>query len=866
MTSTILTDDSEESGIVIRGDMQGSWARPFGVDWLTLDTVGVRIMADATGVGAALESSFELGAKRIAVEIGITGSGTNRLVHISGNVDALSLSDFTQLVRKHVGAAAEPFGDTTLDFTFADVVMTLETGARTSFSVGGKTTLKGKAADVLFSATYLPGGGAPRLLTGIRMQDWSLADALDEVKGTFVEDFRMESVALVLSKGDGTTSSSEMAPKEREFYGKIYGTGDFAFGYRSGLSLIGVVPMAGNPLSHGLDALGMSTDAVFLSGTVPGSILGLGGGSGGLGGLSLIAALPPVSPPGAPEWFVAGQLGLEITAQPSVGFIGEITVRIDDDVLTFSVGAAIQRVRASVEFALTGALKSQEPWAEPFGIEWLVFNNAAVKVAVNVAGSITLGFAGDMVIGDKDVDVSVAVTVSPSGVPTNFIFDGASNEGVSMADLVALQQRMARGSDPNALSIPLNAMPEMAVRSLHLKFAPRGDPDLGVTAGFAIKGDLWIPSEAGGPPDRDFVGVDLSVDISGIQAAGHLGAFVLGPITWDDAQVDLTLNLPVQRLVVRGDTIVGSFFEGDVNLEMTRNHLDFTTSTEIYGQFQALLNASASFSLNAPEFTVLAALGTDFNEAIALDLVQRLTDRAKGSTAVAHALLDRGLSGWGDFRANPNRLNFSSRVSDFASAAGWPSGEWKAYVDAVQDAMNDIDTASPTTPPNLLDLALDGLSIPGVPGVKTRVCVRRRLVPPFDCLEYQDRCNGLAYDGGPCWTVAPRNIGGACHDPSLSQYNLPCSATPFVNQMLVPPLISRIETILVHENRSPMTAIEHAEFTGDLAVLKNAPAVTLATRLQFMREAAPMNLSTHWDFRDRAASLDTLRDAVLEAL
>ena len=68
---------------------------------------------------------------------------------------------------------------------------------------------------------------------------------------------------------------------------------------------------------------------------------------------------------------------------------------------------------------------------------------------------VTLGFAGDMVLGEKDIDVAVAVTVSPAGVPTNFIFDGASEEGITMADLVALQQRMAKLNDPNAPMIPL---------------------------------------------------------------------------------------------------------------------------------------------------------------------------------------------------------------------------------------------------------------------------------------------------------------------------------------------------------------------------------------------------------------------------
>lgn len=101
----------------------------------------------------------------------------------------------------------------------------------------------------------------------------------------------------------------------------------------------------------------MSTDSLFLTGTIPGSVFGLGGsGPGGLAGLSLQAALPPISPPGSPEWFVEGQLALDVTARPSVGFVGEITVDIEDERLTFSVAAAIQRAGPGVEFSLTGGL------------------------------------------------------------------------------------------------------------------------------------------------------------------------------------------------------------------------------------------------------------------------------------------------------------------------------------------------------------------------------------------------------------------------------------------------------------------------------------------------------------------------------
>ena len=870
VTSTTLATDGQQAAITLTGDMMGGWAHPFGVDWLSLNAIGFALTGDGNTASATLHSSFALGSKTVALEMGISGNTSNQLVRFRGAVDSLSLSDFLELAGKHLGTDVDPFGDSDFDFTFTNVTVNIEMGTRRSFSLGGYTTLNGKPTRCLFSAIPRPGGGLPQIITGFQFKDWSLADALPEVDGTFIEDFQFDTSCLVFSKGEGSTHSDDMDPETRSFYGEVYqshgggGGGGFSVPFHNGLGLIGTVPLQGNPLKGGLDALGASPDSLLMTGTLPGKILGLGGGGGGLSGLSLVAGLPPISLPDGPDWFIDGQIGLQITAQPSVGFVGAITVKIEGEVLTFNVSAEVQRVGPNVEFALTGGLAAQEPWVNPFGIEWLIFNNATVKVAVNAIGSISLGFAGDMVIGGKDIDAAVAVTLSPAGVPTNFIFDGASEEGVTMADLIALQQRMAKVEDPTAPLIPLSTMPDMALRRIHLKFAPRGDPDLGVEAGFAVAGDLWIPSRANGPADRNFAAMDASVGGSGIIAQGHLGAFVLGPISWSDATCDLVLTLPQQYLFASGAAEVGTFLSGDLGVSMTRTGMSFSVTTKIYDRFQAQLDANASFALDNPNFTVHGRLKNDFSTAIVPSLTSKLKAGASASVAVADDMLRRGLNGWTIFRGNPHSLNFGSRVSSFASAAGWPSGDWSSYVNGIQDIMEDIDNSSPTTPDKLLDLALGGYTIPGVAGVKTSVCVRRRLVPPFDCLDYEYLCNGVKYNGGACWTVAPRTIGGACHDARFSQYDIPCSSKPFIEDILIPPLISRIDAILQNQNRAPMIVVESAEFTSSLSGLAANPTVALSTSIEFMRAAT--YLTTSWNFTNQDASLNTLRDALINTL
>lgn len=865
VTSTMLATDGHQAALTITGNLVGGWSQPFGVDWLNLDTVGLVVNTDGTNASAALNSTFQLGSKNVALAMSISGNASNQLVQFTGTVDTLSLSDFIDLAQKQLGADAAPFGDSTFDFTFTNVTMAIETGSHNSFSLGGQTTLDGKLADVLFSAEPQPGGGPPQIVTGFEMQNWSLGDALSQLAGTFPGDFQFQTVALVFSKTSGSINSSDMDPETRSFYGNIYGTNNFTLPSTSGLSAIGAVPLQGNPLKNGLDALGMSADSLFLTGTVPGSILGLGGGGGGLSGLSLVAALPPISPPGAPDWFVSGQVGLQITSEPSVGFVGDITVKIQGQVLTFNASATIERVGASVSFVLTGGLAAQQPWVDPFGIQWLTFNDATIEVGVNEIGSITLGFEGNMVIGQKDIDAAVAVTLSAVGVPVNFIFDGTSAEGFSVADLVTLQQQMAAVDNPSAPMIPLDTMPDMAVRNLHLKFAPHSDPNLGVTAGFAVAGDLWIPSQANGPPDRDFASVNISVDTTGIIAQGNIGPFTLGSLSWSNATCNLTLTVPTQQLLASGTATAGSFFQGALDLSLTKSGLSFSTTTTIYNQYQAQLSATAPFSLSNAQFTVQGLMQSDFATAIVPTLTQLVKTEANGSTTVANNMLKRGLPGWTAFRSNPD-TDFADVITGFASAAGWPSSDWSPYINAIQSAMNTILNASPSTPSDLLGLALGGTTTAGVPGIKTTICVRRQLVPPFACLQTQDLCNGVPYGGGPCWTVPPVTIGGVCHDASLVGYNIPCSTTPFIEQILIPPLISRIDTILQNKNKSPMIVLQQAGFTSSLDNLVSTPSVNLATSVEFMQSATPLNLQSAWNFSNQSTSLNAMRDALVSLL
>jgi hypothetical protein len=237
-------------------------------------------------------------------------------------------------------------------------------------------------------------------------------------------------------------------------------------------------------------------------------------------------------------------------------------------------------------------------------------------IGVNAMANISLGFRADMVIGEKDIDVAVVVVVNASGVPVNFVFEGESEDGFGMSDLADFQHRMATVSAlaagrPVPPLLPLDQLPSLDIKECYLKFAPRDEPSLDVSKGMAIAGDLYISLRPGGNPSN-FAGIDLGIGDMRIHAAGHLGAFTLGPVIWEDALLDLNLEFGASHFIVDGQaSFLGNMQQVEIN--MSRDSLFFNTVTQLDNRFSADLSARGVFNLTNPSFQVHGIMQGEFN-------------------------------------------------------------------------------------------------------------------------------------------------------------------------------------------------------------------------------------------------------------
>jgi hypothetical protein len=604
---TDVSVEGDDAAVTLEGRMDGAWAQPFGIHWLTLDEVVLAMSMGDDEMSATLQSSFELGDRQVDIDMEIAGGDGDRTVTVSAQFEELSLHDVAELFERQ--GLNSPLNDLPINPALHDARMTIKAGSQKAFNIGATVEILDQEATLLVSIAKI--GGQRRVMAAMKIDEFSLGAVIPALEGTLVDEFSIDGTCLVFARGTGRVNSDDLTAQEREFFGQIYGTDDFRLNIQSGLNLFGSIPLAGNPLTASMDSLGVAVDRVVLEGALP---LGILGGSGGfdIRDLTLRAGLPPMRPAFAPEWFVSGQLAIEITAAPSIGFVGEITVDIEGDLLTFALESKIARSGANVEVALIGGLYTDEPWIGPFGIDWMTFNKAVIKLSINAAGNMELGFAGDVVIGEKDIACAVEVGINVyTGVPTNFMFDGASEEGVALSDLADLQAKMRAASGLPASIIPLDRLPDIAVKNLHLKFAPKDDPDLGVEAGFAISGDLYMQRGLNGPMER-MAGIDVSLSLDGIYGEAYLGAIDIGGFTMDEAQLLLELNLLSQQLVISGGVDLGNLMSGHVDLDVSRDGLSFATSTTVFNAFAADVAVDKEFSFTSPRTHVEAAMGGTF--------------------------------------------------------------------------------------------------------------------------------------------------------------------------------------------------------------------------------------------------------------
>jgi hypothetical protein len=305
--------------------------------------------------------------------------------------------------------------------------------------------------------------------------------------------------------------------------------------------------------------------------------------------------------------------------------VGELTVDVDGDILTFFTETSIAVVPTGVELGVLGGLKVAEPWVGPLGMDWVTFNQVRLKLALNPI-SVKLGFLADMKLGEKDIAVKALLPLNIySGVPTGLGISGESDEGVALSDIVAIQHAMNTAAGHRQPALKIDNLPEVAIHGLSFRFSTMNEPDLELKLGTAFSGELWIAMAAGKNPEK-FAEILLDVGLDGIEGRSALGNFEMGPIEWKDAELDLAINISDPHLLISGGLDLG-IAAGEGTLSLARNNT-FLDANVMISKFECDLTATSQMEGLHPAMQAEGKMKSDFNGAIAREVADILHELA----------------------------------------------------------------------------------------------------------------------------------------------------------------------------------------------------------------------------------------------
>lgn len=401
-----------------------------------------------------------------------------------------------------------------------------------SVSFTSHVDLRGVRANLLVFATK--GKSGPQAVVGVHPENFSLAKLFPKLGQNPavapIAKIELDHFGLLAVVGDQTLKASELEPNVREFFVGLTGEKDFELKLSEGLNLEARITADQLPreLTQALDKLNKTMgldepDGLSLRGTIGTS----------LHDLRLAAALPPLRPANAPKWLKSGELAFVLTGTPSLMIVATLVVDCEGDLLNLSVEGGIERQGANVAIALKSALQADEAWESPFGLEWLEIRRFSGQLSIDALANIGFGGGGDVTIGEKDILVFAWTKINAATrVPMGLVVRAKSQAGLALLDLADLQAKMRKAANVGGPALlPLDQLPDIAVRDFELLIATRAVPEEGIESpGFKLKGDLYIPMKPRGKGEK-FAFVDCEVSKEGIVARGAIGELRVGPLT-----------------------------------------------------------------------------------------------------------------------------------------------------------------------------------------------------------------------------------------------------------------------------------------------------------------------------------------------
>jgi len=534
------------------------WAEPFGIQELT-------IASGAFNVSLGQGGNAELTLQGLANFAGGEGLG------IKADFQRTTDSGFT--VKYFEFDAATGFG---LD------------------NVPGFSSLPGASEFQLDTVKLSPSGLEARTrLNGTQLNAYAFRDAqragvlaldlkglgfddlLSDLKGTMLGGIKLDNAAFVISQNGVGGAAGSVSPIAQDLMTDIFGNASTSQSIPAGLALVSKVDFKKfGKIGQALEALGVHEDSAVIMGGITG-LFNTGAPSVNFS-ISMTGKGQPrlpkgmsYSPAAAPGFFVQWKGG-----EIDIGVRTAMLVKVGTDLLEFSTSVEAAFGDDGIGLKVLGSMDGT--WNKPFGIQPLSLSNVKLETGIDVAGNVSLGFAGAQTFGDESMSLAgkTKFSIEAEGIPDAIAFSGTLDV-LGPQTLIEIAQALVGKDSDAGRKIASIDVPFFSIKQPLIAFATPGasDPQLGlISDGFAFAGQLYFMS-------RELGQVKGSGSASGVFLKARIDDFTLEPIVFHHNDIDFALSVP-PHFVLNSDVNAGKIFASHVAIDLTPPKFDFSVAEQ----------------------------------------------------------------------------------------------------------------------------------------------------------------------------------------------------------------------------------------------------------------------------------------------
>ncbi len=477
-------------------------------------------------------------------------------------------------------------------------------------------------------------GGIEDWVLAFQLPNASLSSLAPAVANTIADDLEFASPVLIFSQTQARLSASSLTERAREFYGEVFQDASFQLQIIDGINLVtSAQARSGSEVDKKMKMVGIDIPQVVLQGVILKNFdadeLNEAKENGKLmeamrKNSELRASIPNFRITALPKNCTSGQASLIVTGQPGVGIQFDMTMISDGNRRDFDCQLKFAKADLGAnKLSIHGTAKGDALWQDALGIKGVTLQSVELEISIDSQQKAGFGTRAQMKLGPRFVDVTGGVEFhAVTGALLRGYFKG-SMDRLTSADLVAIAN--ATTSKAGLGKVKRGDLPDFELRDMEFMFAPLGgSADLGIEAGYSIKGDLYLEGSRFASCDAI---IDQSSDNRVVMIKADIGDIDLGALALKKTNVDVKMSKRDAYYRLQGYAKV---FDAEryAEVDMSATHMYIRIDDKLGGVYETSFEYRAEMAAN-PTWYVKASFDNQLSDDLGQQLSSDIRDWAK---------------------------------------------------------------------------------------------------------------------------------------------------------------------------------------------------------------------------------------------